>query len=273
MSGRPRQLAISGGTAYVANYGGNSNASSVQTFSISDPLNPFSFSGSTVYASSGFPIYVAANESGVCITSASESTLRVYHLYATSISSRINIGSGPQKPVMNGRIVYVRDSNGTEIFDISNPGNVVLLGRTSSSILAINGNLAFGLAGNELQVYDISSATTPILKGKASTVAGARFIAVAGNTVFVSTGNTGLQANDNTLQVFDINIPSSPTLRGTTAITTNGGIGVMGLAASDNTAYIVDGHSLQIFKYTGAPRTVNINLMAHSVPPFLQPST
>jgi len=175
-------------------------------------------------------------------------TATVPSAFLTATSS-VGTGDNPTSVAVSGTMAYVvnNGSNTLQVFDISNPASLALLG----SVTVGNGN--FGPAGvavsgtrayvvnvfsNTLQVYDVSNPASPTLRGSAGTGNNPVGVAVSGTTAYVVN-------NGSTLQVFDVSNPASPTLRGSAGTGSNPN----SVAVSGTTAYVTnDGSStLQVF--------------------------
>lgn len=87
---------------------------------------------------------------------------------------------------------YAADQYGISVIDISNPAEPVVLARLDSqdefgSWQVVHDKIAYALTSRELRLYDLSLPTQPTLLGKLVLAQPATGLALAGNTVAIST--------------------------------------------------------------------------------------
>ena len=135
-------------------------------------------------------------------------------------------GSGPKTVAAAGQYAYVTSFNGNllSIYDISDPGSMLLLGSTSTNLdwpasVAVAGRYAYVASQNNdlLAVFDVSAPNNIVAKGTTgSGLDGPMSVAVAGRYAYVAS------YNNSTLAAFDVSDPGSIVAMGTTSTNLSG---------------------------------------------------
>ena len=240
-STRVRSVVIGGTTAYVLCFGiGTTTSSELRAIDVSVPTAPVL---GPLITLSQYPVYIAASSTRVCVASGLTPTLQVYDSNLTLLST-VSTTSVADNVTVTGTTAYLQRGSQLDIYDLSIPGAPVRQTTITGSIGAVSGTLAYGLSGNTLTVYDVSNSLNPVFRGSATTNGGT-LLAASGATVFT----TGFYAGGSTsmLQAFDASNPVAPVLRATASA----GSTAAALAASGNTAYLVNGYTLQVYTLTG----------------------
>jgi hypothetical protein len=117
-----------------------------------------------------------------------------------------------------GSYAYVANQQtlavGIEIFDISDPYNLVSVGSTpypgGKRDIAVAGNYAYVTSSGGLEVIDVQNPTNPVVVGSVSTPGNAWRVAVSGDYAYVADYDSGLVA-------VDVSVGSLPTVVGSIA--------------------------------------------------------
>ena len=188
-----------------------------------------------------------------------------------------------QGVTLQGTTAYVSSARGTPyatrgslaIVDVSNPGNMQLIGQVpgrSFYDVAVSGTTVYGAtATGGLRLFDVSNPAAPVASG-VLTVSGGSVLSIAlnGTTAYLAAGNAGLRVvdvsnpaapaavgnvalggfatrvvynagrayvsvNDVGLVVVDVSVPATPTILGTFAIASSQ---VRSVALAGTTAYV-----------------------------------
>lgn len=231
-------VAVSGTTAYVADYGGG-----LQIIDVADPKNP------SVIGSLDTP------------GGAKEISLAGTKVYVVYKGLQIIDVSRPQAPVMMGSadipgraegiavagdIAYVADPwYGLHLIDVSRPESPEIITSVSTPGntygVAVAGHTAYVADGDKgLQIVDVADPKNPRIVGSAL-MGNAIGIAVIQDTAYVTDNSRGC------LQVVDVSNPTHPVI--IKSVDTPGA--AHSITVADNTAYVLDyGGGLQVIDVT-----------------------
>jgi hypothetical protein len=127
-------------------------------------------------------------------------------------------GSAPYSLAVQGRYVYVVNfsSNSLQIFDVTNPANLQLVGSTTSSLssprfIQVVGRYAYvvNFGSSSLAIFDIANPSSQALVGITSSASNvcsnARFLSVSGKYAYLGSGS-----GSGGICVYDVSNPTNP---------------------------------------------------------------
>jgi len=173
-----------------------------------------------------------------------------------------NIGGAGVAVATFGNHAVLGLSSRFVVFDISDPSDPILVGKSSTlprsiSKIVVSEDLAYvayhGFDGSATQpiaggivVFDLSIPAQPVILGSLATLARAKDMVLVGNFLIVADGQAGVR-------VVDVSEPSSPSIVGEWASQSTWGV-----AASGDTAYAMGSSGISVIDITNAsePRLV-----------------
>ena len=244
----PFGVAVSGNTAYVTNFQGQS----LQIFDITSHAAPVLRSTT---GTNGQCEGAAVVGNFVYLVNTSSGNLKIYDVSnpaAPVLKSSTLTGGSPRRLNVVGNIAYLFNEGaqnrgtinpqGFQTFDVSNPAAPVLLASATTAGVALSGTVsgayAYALSAdaNTMQIFDISVPAAPVLKSSIGTGVFPLSVAVSGSIACVANSGTydGATVSNSSLQIFNISDPAHPVLLSTTPIAS----GAYALAQVGSTVYM-----------------------------------
>jgi parallel beta-helix repeat protein len=243
-------VAVSGSTAYLAAMFGDPY--DLYVIDISNPAAPVEIGSISTWG-----MYREITLQGQIVYVADETGLRLINVSEPSVPADIGSIALDQNRQMSdgvavsGTLAHVADAlDGVKIVDVSDPGNLVLVGVYDSpgfaQGVAVAGQRVYA-ADSQAGLYlaDVTDPAQPFELGFYDTPGVAESVTLSGTLAYVSDGGSGMQ-------VIDVSDPASPTLAG--ACDTPGFAWFT--VVRGNYAYVADGSGgLLILEKTGARMT------------------
>ena len=199
MTGPCRDLAVTGGIAYIATESG------LKLIDVSNPFQPIELgfikliewpggevlSSAVGVAVSGTLAYVATERTGLKIVDVSNPA------NPTVIGQCRWPNAFAQAVVVAQGIAYIADTDGLTIVDVSDPTNAVKIGfydtiGFAESVAFANSRVYLAEGGAGVSVIDVSSPSNPILAGFYNTPGYAQEVVVRGDYVYIADQDAGL---------------------------------------------------------------------------------
>jgi len=194
--------------------------------------------------------------------------LDMYAEVPSAAADTTSLDNDPYDMFVQGDYAYVTTTNFTagalEIFDISNPANIVEMGSVSipdAVAVFVSGRYAYVLAAdstNDFHIVDVQDPSAPAVIATLATGTNPAQIVVSGRYAYVvSYSNTAFQ-------IFDISNPTDPTSVSSTALP-GSTVTFKGLAIAGSYAYIgAPNGTLQIYNISNPASPTSIGSVATS---------
>jgi hypothetical protein len=233
--GTPRDIAVSGNYAYIADAGTESDDGYLSIFNISDPDNISFVDSSTSNLNN--PISVALSDDGsrAYVTDGSNHSLVSFDTadITTALDTISTNLSAPVSVAISGNYAYVVDyaNSSLVVFNISDPSNITYAGQTTTNLnepvsVTVSGNYAYvvdtgtNTGDGYLAVFNISNPASISFEDSITTnLSYPTDVAVSGNYAYVSDNNS-------TFSIFNVTNKANIIAKDTITTTSAGQTGV-----------------------------------------------
>ena len=217
----PQALVATGRHVYVAS---RNNSQLVVFETPPEPLGSWDTKGAVVLPGKPEDVFVSGNYAYLV------GSLPTVFLAVVDISDpsdptvRSFVPTGGKSIHVSDSRAYVAAPAGLDVYDVSDPDAIALIGSTSDmasspSAIHVSGNRAYVTmeSSNTLVVYDISNPAAPSALGSAPTGSLVRpvSVTVSGDHAFVASEGDPASAENNGIVVLDVSDPASIVVRGT----------------------------------------------------------
>ncbi len=186
-------LELSGDYLYVTN-----NVDGIIILDISDPSNITYISSCNTGQAVGIELkgnilYVAENTYGIL-------SMDVSNPYSPTILDTVPSSNNPKDIEIDGNLAYVIGKNVIEVYDISNPFNLIFISNYTEGLedyneIEISGDILFAAkAYEDLIAINISNPWQLSVINSFTHISGARALAIANDIIYVTSYNNGLFA-------------------------------------------------------------------------------